>query len=92
MKIPINLQDHSVPVLTDVIQVNESLRPAVLPWQVKNQVPDTFESEQLNQEQLAEKVIERVQSRIAELMPELLKDSVDQVLKEHAQFQQDKAD
>ena len=90
MNTSINLQDHSIPVLTEVIQVNETLRPAILPWQVKQQGTDTFASGQLNQEQLAEKVIERVQSRIAELMPELLKESVDQVLKEHALVQSSK--
>ena len=89
---PLPSQDHTIPVLTEVIQVNETLRPAILPWQVKPQVPGTLASEQHNQEQLADKVIEKVQSRIAELMPELLKESVDQVLKEHAQVQQDKAD
>ena len=76
---------NQVPVLTEVIQINDSLRPAILPWQVKPQLHEALPSGQLNQEQLADKVIEKVQSRIAELMPELLKESVDQVLKEHAQ-------
>ena len=35
------------------------------------------------QDALADKVIEKVQQRIAEMMPELIRDAVDQVLKEH---------
>ena len=82
---PVTPFPNQVPVLTEVIQINDSLQPAILPWQVKPQMHDALPSGQLNQEQLADKVIEKVQARIAELMPELLKESVDQVLKEHAQ-------
>jgi hypothetical protein len=32
---------------------------------------------------LANEVIEKVQLRIAEMMPDLIRDAVDQVLKEH---------
>jgi hypothetical protein len=82
---PVTPFPNQVPVLTEVVQINDSLRPAILPWQVKPQLHEALPFDQLNQEQLADKVIEKVQARIAELMPELLKESVDQVLKEHAQ-------
>ena len=70
------------PLLTDVIQVNESLRPAVLPWNQKVQIREALGGK-LVQDALADKVIEKVQQRIAEMIPELIRDAVDQVLKEH---------
>jgi hypothetical protein len=75
---------RSVPVLTEVVQVNESLRPAILPWQIKNRVQEVMGSGYIDQDALADKVIEKVNGRIAELLPDLLRDSVDQVLREHA--------
>ena len=70
------------PLLTDVIQVNESLRPAVLPWNQKVQIKEALGGKNV-QDALADKVIEKVQQRIAEMMPDLIRDAVDQVLKEH---------
>lgn len=77
----------AVPVLTEVIQLNDSLRPAILPWQMKTRVQEAMGPAYVDQDVLADKVIEKVNSRIAELMPDLLRESVDQVLKEHAQEQ-----
>lgn len=76
--------NHSVPVLTEVVQINDSLRPAVLPWQIKTRVREVMGQGYIDQDALADKVIEKVNGRIAELMPDLLRDSVDQVLREHA--------
>ena len=70
------------PLLTDVIQVNESLRPAVLPWNQKVHIKEALGGKHV-QDELADKVIEKVQQRIAEMMPDLIRDAVDQVLKEH---------
>ena len=77
----------AVPVLTEAIQLNDSLRPAILPWQMKTRVQEAMGSAYVDQDALADKVIEKVNNRIAELMPDLLRESVDQVLKEHAQEQ-----
>ena len=77
----------AVPVLTEAIQLNDSLRPAILPWQMKTRVQEAMGPAHVDQDALADKVIEKVNSRIAELMPDLLRESVDQVLKEHAQEQ-----
>ena len=74
----------AVPVLTEAIHLNDSLRPAILPWQMKTRVHEVMGPAYGDQDVLAEKVIEKVHNRIAELMPDLLKESVDQVLKEHA--------
>ena len=71
-----------VPLLTEVIEVNESLRPAVLPWSQKLQIKEAMESKHVH-DALANEVIEKVQLRIAEMMPDLIRDAVDQVLKEH---------
>lgn len=74
----------AVPVLTEAIQLNDSLRPAILPWQMKTRVQEAMGPAYVDQDALADKVIEKVNNRIAELMPDLLRESVDQVLKEHA--------
>ncbi|NBT69771.1 MAG: hypothetical protein EBT78_18650, partial [Betaproteobacteria bacterium] len=60
---------------------------AILPWQMKTRVQEAMGPAHVDQDALADKVIEKVNSRIAELMPDLLRESVDQVLKEHAQEQ-----
>ena len=77
----------TVPVLTQVVQLNSSLRPAMLPWQAPPQLLNAVGQSSMDQHVLADKVIEQVQEKIAELMPELLKESVDQVLREHAMEQ-----
>jgi len=74
----------TVPVLTEVVQINDSLRPAVLPWQIKTRVQEALGQGYVDQDALADKVIEKVNARIAELMPDLLRESVDQVLNDHA--------
>jgi len=74
-----------IPQLNDVVKINDSLRPAVLPWNPKLLVNDALIAGYPIQDALAEEVIERVQNRIAELMPELLRDAVEQVLLEHTQ-------
>ena len=83
MSMPPSMPD-AVPVLTEAIQLNDSLRPAILPWQMKTRVHEVMGPAYVDQDALADKVIEKVNSRIAELMPDLLRESVDQVLKEHA--------
>jgi len=74
-----------IPQLNDVVKVNDSLRPAVLPWNSKLLVSDALIASYPIQDALADEVIERVQNRIAELMPELVRDAVEQVLIEHTQ-------
>jgi hypothetical protein len=76
-----------VPQLKDVIRINDSLRPAVLPWSPKVLVRDALKSEYLVQDVLAEEVIERVQNRITDIMPELIREAVEHVLTEHAKKQ-----
>jgi hypothetical protein len=74
-----------VPMLTEVVQVNGSLRPAVLPW-TSSQVAATdlgLPADLPDQEVLAQKVIERVENQLAQLIPELLRQSVDDVIREH---------
>jgi hypothetical protein len=81
---------HSqIPQLNDVVKINDSLRPAVLPWNSKLLVNDALIAGYPIQDALADEVIERVQNRIAELMPELVRDAVEQVLLEHTQKPED---
>ena len=72
-----------VPMLTEVVQINGSLRPAVLPWTSTQETVDSALAGLPDQELLAQKVIERVESQLAELLPELLRQSVDDVIREH---------
>ena len=72
-----------IPQLNDVVKINDSLRPAVLPWIPKLLVNDALMAGYPIQDALADEVIERVQNRIAELMPELVREAVEQVLIEH---------
>ena len=72
-----------VPMLTEVVQINGSLRPAVLPWTSTHDKVDSALVGLPDQEVLAQKVIERVESQLAELLPELLRQSVDDVIREH---------
>ena len=50
-------------------------------------VRDALKSEYLVQDVLAEEVIERVQNRITDIMPELIREAVEHVLTEHAKKQ-----
>ncbi|MFM7801952.1 MAG: hypothetical protein ACKO69_07420, partial [Limnohabitans sp.] len=70
------------PLLTDVIHVNASLRPATFPWDPKDLIKEALSTKPV-QQALADEVIEKVHMRIAEMMPELIRDAVDQVLKQH---------
>jgi hypothetical protein len=54
---------------------------------MKTRVQEVMGPGYVDQDALADKVIEKVNSRIAELMPDLLRESVDLVLKEHSQEQ-----
>ena len=72
-----------VPMLTEVVQINGSLRPAVLPWTSTQETVDSALSGLPDQELLAQKVIERVEIQLAELLPELLRQTVDDVIREH---------
>ena len=72
-----------VPMLTEVVQINGSLRPAVLPWTSTQETVDSALAGLPDQELLAQKVIERVEIQLAELLPELLRQSVDDVIREH---------
>ncbi len=74
-----------VPQLNEAVKVNDSLRPAVLPWSPKVLVKDALLASYPVQDALAEEVIVRVQSRIDEMMPELIREAVEQVLSEHTQ-------
>ena len=60
-----------IPQLNEAVQVNDSLRPAVLPWNPQHLVKDALLASYPVQDVLAEEVIEKVQNRIAEMMPEL---------------------
>ena len=81
---------HSqIPQLNDVVKINDSLRPAVLPWNSKLLVNDALIAGYPIQDALADEVIERVQNRIAELMPEFVRDAVEQVMLEHTQKPED---
>jgi hypothetical protein len=70
-------------MLTEVVQINGSLRPAVLPWTPTQETVDSALAGLPDLEVLAQKVIERVESQLAELLPELLRQSVDDVIREH---------
>lgn len=73
-----------VPMLTEVVQVNGSLRPAVLPWaQVAADSAKDATTLAPDQEALADQVIARVQLKLAPLLPDMLRDAVDEVLREH---------
>ena len=72
-----------IPQLNEAVQVNDSLRPAVLPWTPQHLVKDALLANYPVQDVLAEEVIEKVQNRIAEMMPELVREAVEQVLIEH---------
>lgn len=74
---------NPVPLLTEAVLVNETLRPATLPWQNQTRIRDVFASTHPHQDALAEQVIEKVQQRIEALIPELIKEAVDQVLAQH---------
>ena len=74
-----------VPMLTEVVQVNGSLRPVVLPWASPKKDSPSSQSGTLgpDPQALADQVIARVQMRLAEMMPELMRNAVDEVLREH---------
>ncbi len=74
-----------VPMLTEVVQINGSLRPAVLPWANAPVAGKDLglSADLLDQEALAQKVIERVETQLAQLIPGLLRQSVDDVIREH---------
>ena len=73
-----------VPMLTEVVQINGTLRPAIFPWASSTkQTVDSALAGLPDQELLAQKVIERVENQLAELLPELLRHSVDEVIREH---------
>lgn len=74
-----------VPMLTEVVQINGSLRPAVLPWANASVAGKGLglSADLSDQEALAQKVIERVETQLAQLIPELLRQSVEDVIREH---------
>jgi hypothetical protein len=82
-----------VPMLTEVVQVNGSLRPAVFPWAPQApKVPPLKTMPQIaplasEQALLADKVIARVQAQLALILPEMMRTAVDEVLNEHLQAQ-----
>jgi hypothetical protein len=73
-----------VPMLTEVVQVNGSLRPVVLPWApvAAKPVPSAMPLA-ADQEALADRVLARVEQKLAPLLPELMRDAVDEVLAEY---------
>lgn len=74
-----------VPMLTEVVQINGSLRPAVLPWANASVAGKGLglSADLSDQEALVQKVIERVETQLAQLIPELLRQSVEDVIREH---------
>jgi hypothetical protein len=72
-------------MLTEVVQINGSLRPAVFPWANAGVAATDLglPADLPDQELLAQKVIERVENQLAQLIPELLRQSVDDVIREH---------
>jgi len=73
-------------MLTDVVMVNGSLRPAVFPWAPQanaSQAPKPADPLPPEQELFADKVIERVQAKLALILPEMMRTAVDEVLNEH---------
>ena len=76
-------------MLTEVVQVNGSLRPAVFPWApqaakaVPVPTPPIAPVLAPEEEQLADKVIARVQAKLAVILPEMMRNAVDEVLNEH---------
>lgn len=85
-----HIPQSPVPMLTEVVQVNGSLRPAVFPWapqapkiQPHQAVAATASGEGDGQEILADKVLERVQAKLAMILPEMLRTAVDEVLIEY---------
>jgi hypothetical protein len=82
-----------VPMLTEVVQVNGSLRPAVFPWAPQApKVPPLKTMPQIaplasEQALLADKVIACVQAQLALILPEMMRTAVDEVLNEHLQAQ-----
>ncbi len=84
-----HIPQSPVPMLTEVVQVNGSLRPAVFPWAPQApklpSVPAASTAPSLtpHEEQLADKVIARVQAQLALMLPEMMRIAVDEVLNEH---------
>jgi hypothetical protein len=84
-----HIPQSPVPMLTEVVQVNGSLRPAVFPWAPQAPkfppVPAASAAPSLapQEEQLADKVIARVQAQLALILPEMMRNAVDEVLNEH---------
>ena len=84
-----HIPQSPVPMLTEVVQVNGSLRPAVFPWapQTPKATPVPAPSIEApmapQEEQLADKVIARVQAQLALMLPDMMRNAVDEVLNEH---------
>jgi len=80
-------------MLTEVVQVNGSLRPAVFPWapQAPKGPPVKSISQPTplaaDQALLADKVIARVHAQLALMLPEMMRTAVDEVLNEHLRAQ-----
>ncbi len=74
-----------VPMLTEVVQINGSLRPAILPWALPKTDSPSSQPGLLgpDPEALADQVIDKVQMRLAQIMPELMRNAVDEVMREH---------
>jgi hypothetical protein len=81
-----------VPMLTEVVQVNDSLRPAVFPWTAPQAPQDALLPPQplpvslsADEALLADKVIARVHMQLALMLPEMMRTAVDELLNEHLQ-------
>ena len=81
-----------VPMLTEMVHVNDSLRPAVFPWTAP-QAPQVAHLPPLplpvslsaDEVLLADKVIARVHMQLALMLPEMMRTAVDELLTEHLQ-------
>jgi len=78
-----------VPMLTEVVQVNGSLRPAVMPWTPSAPKKEIGQPTQAHltalaskEDMLADKVIARVQKQLALMLPEMMRTAVDEVMNE----------
>ena len=84
-----HIPQSPVPMLTEVVQVNGSLRPAVFPWAPQTPKAPPVPAPSIEaplapqEEQLADKVIARVQAQLALMLPEMMRIAVDEVLNEH---------
>jgi hypothetical protein len=75
------IPEADLPVLLNPVQVEVAIRPARMPWQMDSSV-DRLDQSSTNFDHLSDLVLERVQLQLAQVMPEMLRQAIDQILKE----------